>query len=139
MRLLNGNGSVSDSVQYLPASIRLCSIASELYRRQTHLSAFDVRGVHALHRFGYERLQPAHEFDHACRAGYLFFKCHDTFLTSLLRANEVIFSCSAKHCASQKISPVCGALTYSFLIFREHKAQVVSVRGARSLTKTNLI
>jgi hypothetical protein len=71
--------------------------------------------------------------------GDLFFKYHDTFLTSLLIANAVIFSCSAKHCASQKISPVCGARTYSFLIFREHKAQVVSVRGARSLTKTNLI
>ena len=101
MRLLNGNGSVSVSVQDLPVSIRSCSIPRELYRRQTHLSLFDVSGIHALYRFGYERFEPAYEFDHARYDRDLSFKCHDTFLASFWRANEVILSYSAKHCASQ--------------------------------------
>jgi hypothetical protein len=73
----------------------------ELYRRQTHLSLFDVRGVHALHRSSYERFQPAHALNRARWDDELFSKFHDTFLTSILKDSAVMSSCSAKHCTSQ--------------------------------------
>jgi hypothetical protein len=59
-----------------------------------------MRGVHALHRFSYERLQPAHALNHACCDRELFSKFHDTFLTSILNTGAVAFSCSAKQIMS---------------------------------------